>query len=80
VEDKLLGRPARLDDVDIEVRSVFPRMIEYETFASAVHLMKVGNLKGAAQEFENSYALAKQNNDPHYAVFARSLKAFCEKQ
>jgi tetratricopeptide (TPR) repeat protein len=80
VEDRLLGRPARLEDVDIEVRNVFPRMIEYESFASAVQLMKVGNFKGAAKEFSNAYALAKQNNDPDYAVFARSLKAFCEKR
>lgn len=80
VEDRLLGRPVRLDDVDKEVRTVFPRMIEYETFADAVHLMKVGDFKGAAKGFSKAHALAKQNNDPHYAVFARSLQVFCEKQ
>lgn len=78
VEDSLLGRPAKIGEVDIETRSVFPRILTYEQFAAGVHLMKVGNLKEAAAAFGKVYTCPVKQQDHAFSTFAKALKKYCE--
>ncbi len=78
VEDQLLGRPARIGEVDEETRTVFPRMIAYENFAAGVHSLKDGNYKDAAKSFAKVYVCPPAQRDPVYSVFAKALEVHCK--
>lgn len=78
VEDKLLGRQERSTEVDRETRSVLPRFISYENFASGVYLMKAGNFKSASKQFAKVYTCPVRQQDVAFISFAKALKKYCD--
>lgn len=80
VEDKLLGRKERSTAVDNETRSILPRFISFENFASGVNLMKVGNFKAASKQFAAVYTCPVRQQDVAFVSFAKALKKYCDER